>query len=62
MDGIHIITGVIGEPEVIAAATDMDTVTVIDQAIMQDDVARIGTICTAIRINVTTTSIRKKIM
>ena len=61
LDGIRTIEEVTGEPEVIAAGTDTGIGMVIDLDITQGDVTRTGEICTAIKINVTTTSITKKI-
>jgi hypothetical protein len=59
--GTHTIEEVTGEPEVIGAATDTGIGMVIVRVIMQGDVMQTGTICTAIKINVTTTYITKKI-
>ena len=61
LDGIRTIEEVTGEPEVIAAGTDTGIGMVIDLDITQGDVTRTEEICTAIKINVTTTSIIKTI-
>ena len=57
--GTHTIGEVTGEPEVIEAVTDMGTGMVIALDITQDGVMRTGEICTAIKIDVTITSIIK---
>ena len=59
--GTHTIEEVTGEPEVTGAATDTGIGMVIVRVIMQGDVMQTGTICTAIKINATTTYITKKI-